>query len=119
MSESECDLLSVSLEVAERLRAQRLELGDAELLAQTWKVAADPLRLVLLAALADGEQLCVCDLAWITGRADNLVSHHLRTLRTAALVSSRKDGKLAIYRITEAGHNVVDSILAPVREVAR
>lgn len=119
MSESECDLLSVSLEVAERLRGQRLGERDAELLARTWRIAADPLRLMLLGALADGEQLCVCDLAWITGRADNLVSHHLRTLRTAGLVSSRKDGKLALYQITEAGRTTAASILGPARAATR
>jgi DNA-binding transcriptional ArsR family regulator len=37
-------------------------------------------------------ELCVCDLAWVAERADNLVGHHLRVLRAAGLASSRREG---------------------------
>jgi DNA-binding transcriptional ArsR family regulator len=40
---------------------------------------------MLAAELAATDELCVCDLARISGRADNLVSHHARALRTAGL----------------------------------
>lgn len=40
-------------------------------------------------------ELCVCDLAWACGLAQNLVSHHVRQLRIAALAVSRRDGRLA------------------------
>lgn len=39
---------------------------------------ADPTRLRLALALALGGELCVCDVAWISGHAENLASHHLR-----------------------------------------
>ena len=39
-------------------------------------------------ALREGEELCVCDLAWIAARAENLVGHHLRVLRDAGLATS-------------------------------
>jgi DNA-binding transcriptional ArsR family regulator len=50
-------------------------------------------------ALGDGEELCVCDLGWITMRAENLVGHHLRALRLAGLADSRRDGKIVFYRV--------------------
>jgi DNA-binding transcriptional ArsR family regulator len=55
---------------------------------------ADPTRLAPAAALATADELCVCDLAWVSGRAGNLVSHHVRALRTAGLAQSRRDGKM-------------------------
>ena len=54
---------------------------------------ADPTRLTLAAALLDADELCVCDLAWIVERSQNLVSHHARALRANGLVRSRREGK--------------------------
>lgn len=67
------------------------------------KALGDPTRLRIAAALQLGEELCVCDLAWITELSQNLVSHHCRGLRTAGLAASRRDGKLVINRLTDAG----------------
>jgi len=119
MSDGECELLSVSLEVAEQLRLRRPDADVVDRLAERWRVVADPLRLVLLDALSSGPELCVCDLAWITGRADNLVSHHLRILRAAGLVGSRKDGKLALYRISELGRGLTAAAFDTCQETLR
>ena len=39
--------------------------------AERAKALSDPTRLTLAAALGEGGELCVCDLAWISGRAHN------------------------------------------------
>jgi DNA-binding transcriptional ArsR family regulator len=54
----------------------------------------------------------VCDLAWVVERAENLVSHHLRLLRSAGLVTSRRDGKMVMYSLTERGRELLASTLA-------
>jgi DNA-binding transcriptional ArsR family regulator len=54
----------------------------------------------------------VCDLAWVAGRAENLVSHHLRLLRSAELVTSRRDGKMVMYSLTERGRELIAPTLA-------
>jgi DNA-binding transcriptional ArsR family regulator len=64
---------------------------------------ADPTRLRLALALATGDELCGCDLAWILGRAQNLVSHHLRVLRDSGVVNSRREGKMVMHSLTEDG----------------
>ena len=51
-------------------------------------------------------------LAWITGRAENLVGHHLRTLRTAGLATSRREHKIVFYTLTEPGLRLLDAHLA-------
>jgi DNA-binding transcriptional ArsR family regulator len=76
------------------------------------KALADPTRLMLAVALAEGEELCVCDLAWVAERAENLVSHHLRALRGAGLVSSRRDGKMVMYSLTSRGRELLAVTMA-------
>lgn len=78
---------------------------------------SDPTRLVLAAALEEGEELCGCDLAWISGRAQNLVSHHLRVLRSGGLVASRRDGKLVMYSLTGEGRSLLRAVLGEKAEV--
>lgn len=55
--------------------------------------------------------MCV-DLSWIAERAENLVSHHVRALRAAGLVRSRRDGKMVMYDLTDRGRDLVDVVLA-------
>ena len=111
MPDDRCDLLCLDLRKAERLRAARLDAGTARLFAGRARALSDPTRLTLAAALGATDELCVCDLAWISERAENLVSHHLRALRTAGLVSSRRDGKMVMYSLSEAGRALLEAVL--------
>lgn len=112
MGDDRCDLLCLDLEKAERLRLQRLDIAVAERLAARAKALSDPTRLTIAAALAATDELCVCDLAWVTERAENLVSHHVRALRAGGLAASRRDGKMVLYRLTDIGRSLVDAHLA-------
>ena len=109
-----CDLLCLDLPLAEELRAKRLPLAAAPAAAAQAKALGDPTRLAIAAALRDARELCVCDLSWIVERAENLVSHHVRVLRTAGLVSSRRDGKMVMYAMTDPGRALLDVVLAQV-----
>jgi DNA-binding transcriptional ArsR family regulator len=112
VGDDRCDLLCLDLEKAERLRVQRIDGELAERLAAQAKALSDPTRLTIAAALAATGELCVCDLAWVTERAENLVSHHARTLRTIGLAASRRDGKMVLYRLTDTGRTLLDAVLA-------
>jgi ArsR family transcriptional regulator, lead/cadmium/zinc/bismuth-responsive transcriptional repressor len=107
-----CDLLCLDLEQAEDLRRRRLPLEAAERAAARARALADPTRLALAAALAGADELCVCDLSWIAERAQNLVGHHLRALRVAGLVRSRREGKMVLYWLTDEGRALLDAVLA-------
>ncbi|HSD80775.1 MAG TPA: metalloregulator ArsR/SmtB family transcription factor [Solirubrobacteraceae bacterium] len=111
MAGDRCDLLCLDLPRAEAIRA-RLDPIAAEAAAARAKALADPTRVLIALALRDGDELCVCDLAWIAGRAENLVGHHLRALRAAGLARSRRDGKVVFYALTGAGRALVDAHLA-------
>jgi DNA-binding transcriptional ArsR family regulator len=110
MSDDRCDLLCLDLPRAEALRARALDDERAGLIARRAAALGDATRLRIAAVLADGGELCVCDLAWITGRAENLVSHHVRQLRSAGLAASRRQGKMVLYRLTEPGTALFDSV---------
>jgi DNA-binding transcriptional ArsR family regulator len=71
------------------------------------KAVCDPTRLRILAALAATE-LCVCDLAVLVGISESAVSHQLRLLREERLVSFRKEGRMAYYRLSD--HHVTELI---------
>jgi DNA-binding transcriptional ArsR family regulator len=117
MPDDRCDLLCLDLPRAEAIRAQ-LDPAAAEAAAARAKALGDPTRLMIALALRSGDELCVCDLAWIAGRAENLVGHHLRTLRSAGLARSRRDGKIVFYALTEAGRDLLDAHIDVVRVTA-
>lgn len=112
MSGDRCELLCIDFEEAERLRASRAPAETVTRAAARARALGDATRLGLALALADADELCVCDLAWVVGRAQNLVSHHLRALRAQGLVSYRRDGKMVLYSLTLAGRALVDATMA-------
>lgn len=111
MSNDRCDLLCLDAPRAEGIRRRLLDEGTAQDAAERAKALSDPTRLTLAAALREGGELCVCDLAWISERSQGLVSHHLRTLRTYGLVRSRRDGKLVMYELTGEGRSLLSAVL--------
>jgi len=113
MADDHCDLLCLDLRTAERLRKRRLDQVSAEAAAGRAKGLADATRLTLATALLQVDELCVCDLAWIIERSENLVSHHVRALRSHGLVRSRRDGKMVMYSLTEQARGLLAAVLAP------
>jgi DNA-binding transcriptional ArsR family regulator len=113
-----CELLCLDLEKAEQLRVQRLDWDLANRSAAQAKALSDPTRLTIAAALAATDELCVCDLAWVTERAENLVSHHARALRGIGLATSRREGKMVLYRLTDPGRILLAAVLAAAGTIA-
>lgn len=89
---------------ADRVAAVRERMPSGADLADTADVfglLSDPNRLRLLVALLDGE-LCVCDLAAVTGQSESAVSHALRLLRAHRIVAARRSGRMIYYRLEDA-----------------
>lgn len=63
---------------------------------------ADETRLKILLALANCDELCVCDVAHVAGVSISLASHHLRKLRDLRILRYRNDGKMMFYSIRDA-----------------
>jgi len=71
-----------------------------ESLTDIFKALGDPNRLKIVIALTACE-LCVCDLAAVTGSSDSAVSHQLRILRNLKIVRYRREGKIVFYRLDD------------------
>jgi ArsR family transcriptional regulator, lead/cadmium/zinc/bismuth-responsive transcriptional repressor len=117
VSQDRCDLLCIDAPRAEAIRGRLLGEDEARDAAERAKALSDPTRLTMVEALREGEELCVCDLSWIVGRSQNLVSHHLGALRSRGLVRSRKDGKMVMYSLTEVGVSLLGAVLGAKAEV--
>jgi DNA-binding transcriptional ArsR family regulator len=113
-----CELLCLDLPRAEVLRQSRPAADALSAAADAAKALSDPTRLTVAVALRDGGELCVCDLAWVCERSDKLVSHHVRQLRSAGLVRSRRDGKMVMYSLTDTGAALLAAVMPSRREVS-
>lgn len=77
-----------------------LEPERAAEAAAAFKVLADPVRLRLLALIADraaGGEVCVCELTGCFELTQPTISHHLRVLRTAGLIDCQRRGTWVYY----------------------
>lgn len=70
-------------------------------LADFYKVFGDLTRIKILCVLYQNE-LCVCDLAEVTGMTQSAISHQLRVLKQMKLVKNRRDGKTVYYSLADA-----------------
>jgi ArsR family transcriptional regulator, lead/cadmium/zinc/bismuth-responsive transcriptional repressor len=89
----------------ERVDDARLRLPtvtETDRLAEWFRVLGDPTRTRLLYALLEAGELCVSDLAATIGAAETTVSHALRWLRSAGMVSARRDGRMVFYSLDDA-----------------
>jgi len=69
-------------------------------LTDIFKALSEPSRLKIVTALATCE-LCVCDLAAVSGSSESAVSHQLRILRNLKIVRYRREGKIVFYRLDD------------------
>jgi ArsR family transcriptional regulator len=67
--------------------------------AKLLKALADETRLAILRQLSERGEVCACDFVACCEVAQPTVSHHLKVLREAGLVSAEKQGLQVIYRL--------------------
>lgn len=99
------------------LRVEPLD-GDAAVdLARRFAALGDPVRLRLLSLLASSPDsaVCACDLVEPVGKSQPTVSHHLKVLREAGLVTSEKRGVNIWYAAVPAALEVLRDALGPTR----
>jgi ArsR family transcriptional regulator, arsenate/arsenite/antimonite-responsive transcriptional repressor len=80
-----------------------IDASRAEELARVFKALGDPtrVRLVSLIAAHDGAEACVCDLTAPVGLSQPTVSHHLKQLVDAGLLTREQRGRWSFYRVVD------------------
>jgi ArsR family transcriptional regulator len=88
-------------------------------LEELFQALADRTRLRLLSLMSGGE-VCVCFFVEVLDEPQPKISRHLAYLRSAGLVSARREGKWANYTITPPEHStarsVFDAVMAALKD---
>jgi len=115
-SDGNCEITCVNEKTVESVRAKMGSDDDLFTLGELFKALGDSTRISILMALSI-EELCVCDIAAVTGVSQSAVSHQLRLLRMSRLVRFRKDGKMAYYSLDDDHvRHLLDDGLRHVKE---
>jgi ArsR family transcriptional regulator len=95
------------------VRDDLLDEDQAELLARSFAALADPVRLRLLSYVASSSgEVCACDLVEPSGRSQPTVSHHMKILVEAGLVSREKRGLWVWYRVVPSRLDALRAVLS-------
>jgi ArsR family transcriptional regulator len=110
----ECDEVHADLVEKSRKRmpceAELYELSDF------FKILGDSTRINILFAI-DGEAMCVCDIANLLSMTKSAVSHQLKILRRADLVTYRKSGKNVFYTLADDHvRDIIEKALEHIKE---
>lgn len=95
-----CDFMHAHPEVIDKITCAMPDDDTLIDLAELFKVFGDSTRIRILTALSGGE-LCVCDISKIVGMTSSAVSHQLKILKQAKLVSFRREGKTVFYALAD------------------
>lgn len=92
-----------------------LDVDEAERLARIFKALSDPtrVRLVSMIAAQPGQEACVCDLIEPVGLSQPTVSHHMKQLVEAGLVTREQRGRWAFYRVDDATLASLSGAISP------
>lgn len=94
------------------LSERPLSAEEAERTAVMFKALGDPVRLRLFSLVAShpGGEACVCDISDV-GVSQPTVSHHLKRLREAGVLSSERRGTWVHYRVEPSVLAVMGQLL--------
>jgi len=87
-----------------------------QMTARMFKALGDENRLTILTLLQTGER-CACRLQEALCISQPTLSHHMRILLDAGLVSARKDGKWIYYSLSEAGAREAKALLCSILNI--
>ncbi len=96
-----CAMRGIHPQVVAEARADLREAAAYQTMADLFAVLADPTRAQVVHLLLQRE-LCSCDLAAALGMSAPRISQHLRVLRAAHIVKTRREGKFVIYSLDDA-----------------
>jgi ArsR family transcriptional regulator len=93
--------------------AESLTETDAVGLAKGFKALGDPARLRLLSMIAAraGDEVCVCELTDAFTQSAPTISHHLKVLRDAGLVTCERRGTWVYYRVVPSALAALSQLL--------
>ena len=118
MSQQEEQVLTRPAEVVgccSPLAREPLSAEQSHELSRVFKAMGDPVRLRLLSLIAshEGGEACVCDLTGVFDLTGPTISHHLRVLREAGLITGERRGTWVYYRVRPELLGRLSDVLVP------
>ncbi|WP_040796431.1 ArsR/SmtB family transcription factor [Nocardia higoensis] len=114
MSKSEWAVAPEPQCAAAPLAREPLSAQSAAELAGAFKALSDPVRLRVLSAIASraGGEACVCDVSEGIDVSQPTISHHLKVLREAGLLTSERRASWVYYRVVPEALQRLSAVLA-------
>lgn len=101
LTEETCIRKNVDVRQLRGLQALLRQKTSLENLVDLLTAAGNGTRLKILFLLAQDSELCVCDLADVTGMTVSSISHQLSKLRAHGLIGKRREGQTIFYRLLD------------------
>lgn len=95
-----CDTFQIHSDLIAKVNAAMPDEDELYDLAELFKVFGDSTRIRILFVLFQSE-VCVCDLAQILHMTQSAISHQLKILKQARLVTGRREGKSVFYSLAD------------------
>ncbi|WP_308257488.1 ArsR/SmtB family transcription factor [Pseudonocardia lacus] len=101
------------------LAREPLDAEQAVDLSRSFKALGDPVRLRLLSLIAshEGGEACVCELTDTFEVTGPTISHHLKVLREAGLITGERRGTWVYYRADPDALRRLSDVLATGRPI--
>lgn len=99
-SENYCDCEVLHEDTVQSVKKEMPTDESVADLSDFFRIFGDSTRIKILWAL-DKSELCVCDIAALISMTKSAVSHQLKVLRDARLVTSRREGKVVFYSLAD------------------
>ena len=111
---AKCNCFHTHDDQEQTLRLKMPKSSDFEKVSMTFQLISDPTRLKILWFLCHHET-CVNNIAATVEMSSPAVSHHLRLLKQAGLISARRDGKEMYYKLSDTPeatllHRAIDDV---------
>ena len=95
-----CELMCAHVEIVEKVQKEMPDEDTLYDLTELFRIFGDSTRIRILYVLFEAE-MCVCDIAALLGMTQSAISHQLRALKNAKLVTSRREGKTVFYSLAD------------------
>ena len=95
-----CELMCAHEEIVEKVQKEMPDEDTLYDLTELFRIFGDSTRIRILYVLFEAE-MCVCDIAALLGMTQSAISHQLRALKNAKLVTSRREGKTIYYFLAD------------------
>ena len=95
-----CDAVFTHKEVLDKVTDHMPGEDTLYDLTELFRIFGDSTRIRILYVLFESE-MCVCDIAALLGMTQSAISHQLKALKNARLVTSRRDGKTVFYALAD------------------